>query len=217
MRASLITLSGLDGCGKSTQTMKLLDLFRGQGQRPVYLWSRGGYTQGMESLKKVVRMMAKRALPPPGHSPQRDRAFHKSRVRRTWLRLALLDLIRVYGVQVRVWLSLGRPVVCDRYLWDTLVDFGMAFPQEDVAQWTLWRLVGQVAPRPDVSVFLELPADEAWRRAKQKGDPFLLDPAAMARRKNLYDMVMDRAGWTILDARKEPDAVFAEIQSLLDV
>src|SRR3989304_266294 len=84
-RAPLITLSGLDGAGKSLQTSKLLELFQHRGYEPAYLWSRGGYTPGMESFKALIRKLPWKALPPPGNNPQRDREFSKRSVRRAWL------------------------------------------------------------------------------------------------------------------------------------
>jgi hypothetical protein len=126
-QGSLIVFSGMDGAGKSTQIELLLERLRREGRNPVYLWSRGGYTPLFEKLKSLLRRLPGRAVPPSGHNPARAQAFGKGWVRRTWLVLALLDLLRVYGVQVRWLRRRGRPVVCDRYVWDTLIDFLLTF------------------------------------------------------------------------------------------
>ena len=51
----LITFSGMDGAGKSTQISILKNTIKSNGQRCFVLWARGGYTNNFEFLKKVIR------------------------------------------------------------------------------------------------------------------------------------------------------------------
>ena len=89
----LIIFSGLDGAGKSTQIERLTAYLQNCNRRPLYIWSRGGYTPGFERLKKLARRTPGKSLPPPGRTAQRERTFHNPKVRRLWLGLALADLI----------------------------------------------------------------------------------------------------------------------------
>jgi len=108
----VIVFSGLDGAGKSTQIELLLEYLRQQGQRPVYLWVRGEYTPVFSAVKAFVRRLSGgRVVPPSGHSTARTQAMGQPWKRRLWLTLALLDLVLVYGVQVRWWRWRGRSVV----------------------------------------------------------------------------------------------------------
>ncbi len=50
-------------------------------------------------------------------------SFSKGWVRRHLVVLALLELLWVYGVKIRWHRYRGRLVLCDRYLWDTAIDF----------------------------------------------------------------------------------------------
>lgn len=210
-RGSLITFSGLDGAGKSTQIELLMERLRQDGQDPLYVWTRGGYTPLFERLKKLARRLPRRGLPPAGNNPQRARAFGKSWVRRLWLTLALLDLLWVWGVQLHWRRWRGRTVVCDRYLWDTLLDLGLNFSQERVDRWWLWRLLARVAPRPDVAFLLLVDVDESVRRSDAKGEPFRDPPEVLARRLAQYRAWAKEGHWHVLDGRRPIPELAAQV------
>lgn len=209
----LITFSGSDGAGKTTQINLLIDHLREQGQRPVYLWVRGGYTPLFVKAKALLRRApGGRVVPPPGQSAKRQQALGKSWVRRLWLTVSLLDLMLTYGVLVRWWRRRGRTVVCDRYLWDTELDFQLNFPQEQVATWRLYRLLTKIVPRPSVSFLLLLPVDESVRRSKLKREPFPDTPEVLAARLAFYQETSARWRCQVLDGRRTIAELAAEIR-----
>ena len=55
MNAKLITLSGIDGSGKSTQITSIQNYYRKLNSPFVYLWTRGGSTPGIEIIKLLSR------------------------------------------------------------------------------------------------------------------------------------------------------------------
>ena len=133
MPGKLIVFSGLDGAGKSTQLDLLRTRLDAEGVRHVTYWSRGGYTPGMETAKALVRRLTgQRILPPAGESPLRTKQLGKPWKRRLWLRLAIVDLWALYAVWFRVQMLRGRWVLADRYWQDTLLDFRLNFPAENV-------------------------------------------------------------------------------------
>ena len=123
MNTKFIALSGIDGAGKSTQLSLLKEHFEKSGGSVICLWTRGGSTTGSEAVKAFIRRIAGKSLPPSGHSSKRDEMLQKGWIQRVWLVLAILDLIRIYGVLVRWWVFRGKSIICDRYLWDTFIDF----------------------------------------------------------------------------------------------
>lgn len=208
----LVVFSGLDGAGKSTQIALLVSRLKAGGQHPEVIWTRGGYTLLFEALKGMLRRISRgRVVPASGHSPQRERALTQPRTRRIWLTLALIDLLWVYGVQVR-WLRWwGRAVICDRYLWDTLIDFCLNFPQERVEDWGLWRLLVKASPRPDVAFLLLVPVEESLRRSRQKQEPFPDSPETLARRLAHYQALAENGYWRVMDGRRPMAELAAEI------
>ena len=53
----LISFSGLDCAGKSTQISLLKEYLQGKGYEVSEVWSRGGYTPGIETMKKILRTL----------------------------------------------------------------------------------------------------------------------------------------------------------------
>lgn len=195
----MVVFSGLDGAGKSTQIGLLQATLRQRGYRCRYVWSRGGYTPMFELLKRVLRRAPGGVLPPSGNSSQRTQAFRKPWLRRLWLVLALIDLMWLYGCQLRWWRRQGYAVICDRYLWDTLIDFRLNFPAERVERWWLWKLLVWVAARPDAAFLLLIPVAESLRRSDIKGEPFRDSPEVLGQRLAQYKQLSQGEFWRVLD------------------
>ena len=215
IQGSLITFGGLDGAGKSTQIALLTDYLVQGGREPVYIWTRGGYTSVLQGLKTLSRRFLSRRLPPSGNSPQRSYAFSQGWVRRLWLSLALLDLLWVYGVQIRWHRYRGRIVLCDRYLWDTAIDFRLNFPQEKLDHYWLWRLLRRISPQPEASFLMLLPVEESVRRSEIKGEPFPDPPEVLRRRLAYYQDLIPRVPFHVLDGSQPITTLFNQI--LLDL
>lgn len=216
-KGMIVTFSGLDGAGKSTQIELLLDELRRQGRRPVYLWTRGGYTGLFEALKRVLRKAPGQVMPSSGPNRERATAFGRPLVRKIWLAVALLDLMRIYGLQLRWWRWRGHAVVCDRYLWDTLIDFRLNFPSEQVERWWLWRALAWVAPRPRAAFLLLVPVEESLRRSDIKGEPFRDSAEVLAQRLVAYQRLNGTIYWHVLDGRRAKSDLAAEIIGAIDL
>ena len=51
----MISISGIDCCGKSTQIELLCEELKSKGRKCEVVWSRGGYTPGIQVVKGIFR------------------------------------------------------------------------------------------------------------------------------------------------------------------
>lgn len=217
MSGVLVVFSGLDGAGKSTQIERLTAHLHSQGHRPAIIWTRGGYTPLFSAAKTALRRLSRgRALPQAGPSQRRDQAMARPAVRRLWLVLATLDLLWIYGMQVRWQRWRGRAVICDRYLGDTEIDFRLNFPQERFDRFLLWRLLRWIAARPDASFLLVIPVEESVRRSRLKDEPFPTPPSLLAQRLTWYEALAGQGRWDyVLDGRRPARELAAGIAAVV--
>ena len=183
----MIVFSGLDGAGKSTQIELLKEYYEKKGDKVKYFWSRGGYTPGIEGFKRLVRKSNSNIIPSSqGPSKERDQSFSNPLFRKIWLLLAILDLMFFYGVYIRFKSFTGVKVICDRYIYDTSIDFRLNFPQEDVDKWWLWKCMVYTAMKPKKHFVLTISVEESLRRSKLKEEPFPDSEETLKTRLNDY-------------------------------
>ena len=107
-----------------------------------------------------------------GNSKQRDESFSNPLIRKTWLSLAILDLIFYYSIYIRLKEWFGTKIICDRYIFDTKIDFKLNFPQETIEEWFIWKLLIRLALKPKKHFVLTISVEESQRRSKLKDEPF---------------------------------------------
>ncbi len=168
----IITFSGMDGAGKSTQIDLLVKKLEKDNKKASYIWARGGYTPGFEFLKKIMRKLLGKAVPKAGHSQARQKTISKPFVSWVWLNIAMLDMAILYGVVLRIKSSFGKVTICDRYIDDTALDFTLNFPHIDFKNMLAWKFLSLLAPVPDKSFLFLIPVEISMQRSLLKDEPF---------------------------------------------
>jgi len=203
--AVLISVSGLDGAGKSHvcsavgRAMRLCEI-------PLaVVWSRGGFGSGMTALKRAVRGSMQSRLPGPADASGKVRWLSGGVAGAVFTLLVAVEQTLVLGVGVRARLALGFSVVCDRYAYDTVADLetkvGRGRAVVRLATWVMTAL----APRPDLPILLRLDAAGAERR--KPGDASAADLAA---RFVSFERLAREHGLMVLDASRPADQVSGE-------
>ena len=182
----IISFSGLDGAGKSTQIDLLKCRLKIDGAKVRVIWARGGYTPGFEFVKNSIRLIFKNRLPSPGNSAERQAVINKPTIRGIWLAISIVDLILVWGIYARVLRFLGFIVIFDRYTKDTLLDFRYNFPESNIESGFLWKFLVLFCPRPDVALLFWVSVKISIERSLTKKEPFSDDAETLKWRFSAY-------------------------------
>jgi len=186
--AQVILFSGLDGAGKSTQIDRLKDYYLNKNERVYCFWSRGGYTPGFQKLKNTIRKILKNKLPKAGKSQEREASFGNPLIRKIWLFISIVDLIFYYSFFLRIKLLCGYNIVCDRFILDTNVDFNIAYPNENVENWILWKILVWSSIKPNHHFLLLISVKESMKRSLLKDEPFPDTMDTLKKRLSLYEL-----------------------------
>ena len=168
----LISFSGLDGAGKSTQIANLQQFIESRGLRGTLLafWDNvvvlSRYREGF--VHKVYG--SERGIGAPGQPVNRQ----DKNVRRWYLTIVrhalyLLDAVHLTSVVRRARKSGADVVIMDRYIHDELANLPLANP----ATRLFVRLVNAFAPRPDVAYLLDVEPAQAIQRKPEYPIDFL--------------------------------------------
>lgn len=192
------------------------------GLSPVTVWSRAGYTGGLELVKSLFRALSLRrksgrhgVSEQPGRYPRRASNLTNALGRRIWLTSSLLDLLWLYGVRVRIWQARGRTVVCDRYLLDCLVDFRVNFPEQDVENSWLGQALLRSAVRPDAAFCLMVPPELTLERARLKARFHWESQEVLEDRWRQYRSLSNELNVQIIDAERPAPEIARFIQCSL--
>ena len=63
-------------------------------------------------------------------------------------------------------------VICDRYVFDTQIDFKLNFPKENIDKWLLWNILLMFSKQPKKHFVITIPVKESRRRSALKYEPF---------------------------------------------
>jgi dTMP kinase len=216
----LICFNGIDGSGKSLQANQLVDRLRAAGYPAVYVWSGGTapLTGPLARVGKSILRRRRRATTAPAttidtSTPYRSYlsftqgVFKKRLVRTAWLHLSLLEHMGEIWTKIVPHLVSGRIVVCDRYLYDKLVNIAVLSnmgPDELTRQLRLARLYW--VPQPTKWFFIDVPAEVAFSRKDDVPDVLFLE-----RRIPLYRAIAKVFNLHILDGTAAPDEIAAVV------
>lgn len=214
----LIALSGLDGCGKSTQAANLQRTLERLGEDPLTEWTsivnqpaavtkmKTAANLALRALARVRRMLEAGRHPTPAAPADHANSLRKQSgaVSFGWgLLQGTITAVRQRRMALRH-LRNGRIVICDRYTLDALVHLRFAYRESHGAALQAY-LMRKIPPPASLSYFLDVDPREATRR---KADYTLDDNVERA---GLYRDLAPRYGAIRIDGELPQDEICAAI------
>ena len=177
---TLIYISGIDGCGKTTQATLLVDLLKENGVDAQYAWLRWDPSFrnlfvffrsiiGKTKKKKTIYRQHKEEIQHTQWISLKKALLSNSLLRRLWWEYASRDYYSSLKKKLRE-LSVDVLIV-DRYIHDFIIDqaINLGIPPNDQLI-LLDKLKSKGFRFPDLNIIINLPAQEGYSR-KLDGTP----------------------------------------------
>lgn len=232
----IISFSGVDCAGKSTQIKLLEEYLISQGKSCTVLWYRPGYSKELQKCKdwmRAGRNSCRRGI--DAVKKIADSFFRRSGATSSvfrsvcgapqaggekvpapfWLAAAFADTAIQWGVKLRALEKRHDVVICDRYFDDAKLDIAFKYPQYSFAE-TLFEPIRRIVARPDVSILLWLPLETSCARAAEKNEPFPESPKIRALRHRAYEFAADDDAYAVIDATGSIEETHRKIRKCVD-
>lgn len=221
---TIIYISGIDGCGKTTQAQRLAARLNDAGKIAEYQWLR--WEPSILPLIRKIRggLSGKKASgsPAAGHRVADENSAHsnwKSLKRRLlssklfqklWLFYATRDYYNAYRKARSTWKS--DYIILDRYLFDFIVDQALNLGRDaGIFQQEIENTVLRHAQKPDITVIIDIPAELGYMR---KRDGTALE--YLKERETIYKNFGAAHNVLHVDGTQTPEAIHEIIYTWLE-
>lgn len=168
-RGMIVSLSGIDGSGKTVHSRALQEAFEIAEVKARIYWSRFG-SSAQNNGADHKQMSENHPSDIAASLARRRQRLQHPLVRAGWLGLNLLASIMRFTVHVRFPRWFGGVIICDRYIYDAMVEINASMPGGSRWPATAERLLALVCPRPDAAWLLDVsPHLCVVRQAHEKG------------------------------------------------
>lgn len=189
---ALITFSGLDGSGKSSQCARAANRLLALGYEACVVKYAVSRRSALETAIEATLAAAQDETP----------ACVEQRV----ARMIAADAAVFVLSEASARLQRGIHVVTDRYVWDLLITLRAAFGVGDIGLADMWRFL----PVPDLAFLIDVDADTAGRRIKSR-TPSGRRPAeqssVLCLKEAAYRRAMTVLPWVRIDGTRSEDVV----------
>ncbi len=191
----LVTFSGVDGCGKTTQAKALQAAFETCHIRTHYVWNRGGSASWLRFFTRWGNIQAPAtrdgtSLSVEDKVRQRQQKFRSPWLRWGWMWLTTVELLLRYTRQIVLPLLFGWVVICDRYFYDTLADWAAYFGELGIERRLASKILHWFSPSPRIAYWLDVSPEVARSRSMDKApaDFLAAQRASYQRLAHLYGL-----------------------------
>lgn len=222
----IICFTGIDGSGKTVQARALVERLNAEGHPAVYAW-----TGGRAYLTRPLIWLAKRLLRAPKLAASRPaaqeteqsaadaaahyrsylastrRLFKNRLVARVWRHISLIEHTGEILVVALPHLLRGRIVVCDRYIYDSIIGMAVLAGVPAEALPDQLRVAARYpTPRPAQWFLIDVPAAIAFDRRDD-----VVDVAFLEQRIPLYRAAAATLGMRVIDGTPSPEQIAEDV------
>jgi thymidylate kinase len=189
----IISISGLDGSGKSTQLKHLRDFLESQGKKVFYFHA---------IQFSVANFLRRKEL------PGNRRGVTKANRIKIILRLLAMeiDILRFGKLIKKLENEEYDFIISDRFFQDSLINITFLMGKNNPPE------IEKRLPRPDIAFYLKTDPEAIMerRRAPEQGLAYLTT------KKGLYDKFSGAWNMTVIDGNRDQETIFKEIRTQLD-
>jgi len=190
-----ICITGIDGVGKTTHVNLILEHLRQKGIKCQYKWLRFHHLFSLPLLV-FCRVAGYTRLSTLGNSQKCSyHEFYKSRfVSAIYPWILFFDTLLFTIVKVYIPMLFGISIVCDRFVYDTLIDVAVATKDHEIYKKSVGKLFLKLTPKNAHFVMLNLEKSIIFSRR-----PELKDDLAFDERYALYQNFVNLFNIDIVD------------------
>lgn len=213
----IVSFSGIDSAGKTTQIDLLCKYCDGKRIKYKKIWSKARGTPGVILLKELFRK--DKNMDAKDKEEYRAEVFRNSRKRNLLYIASMLDLCWYWGLYLRFLNLTNKLVICDRYLWDTYAEIKEKdFRGIDIDKSLLWRIVKRLAPVPKKSFVFIIPPEESLRRDENKNAAGIEGLDIKRQKIACYMKCVENNCWTnVMDGLKSIDSLHEEVLRIIGI
>ena len=167
MKGNFICIIGIDGSGKTTLTKNLIQSFEREGYCYTYEWAKfeSSLLKAVIFLKNsfFVRGNDQKTLVEKNQNIK-NKLFQNTVICFFYESFVTISYFFQMFIRITIPLKNGKNIICDRYLYDTLVDlaYDLKYDEKKIRERT--NLYLKYLPHPDVLIYLKIPEEIALKR-----------------------------------------------------
>lgn len=206
----LICFIGIDGSGKSTLSKALIENMSEHGIEAEYTWCKFE-----SSLLKVLIFLKNKLFVREDDLKKnyeisreiKKNLFNKRFISTLYEWFVLLDYRFQIIRKIAIPLKFGKNLVCDRYIYDTVVDLGVDLGYSNEKIKNRINQLLDFSPKPDLVFLVDLPEEVAFSRKDDVPSiKFLYE------KRKLYKKIGDEFEMIVLDGTKSVSELSKEIE-----
>jgi thymidylate kinase len=211
--AALVTFSGLDGSGKTSQAEAVRESLETTSGETVIVWTRLSYNPSLKALAAPIKALlggrAKTADNVTGTAgaadPGKELRKKSAVVTQGWATAVAIANAAAQRRVTRYHLRRGRNVISDRYTLDSRVHLRYRYGERKRFRVQAW-IISAVSPTPTLSYLVEVPPEVAYERKAEQ-----YDLEQLQRQARLYREEADALDVTRLDGTRPRDELAGQI------